>query len=108
MTVAYEEYNDETIDGVISLTPHIIQRLLTITGPVTLSNGVTLDDTNAVGYLQRQIYFDYFKSDDYTNNYAEANDVTDALFGECADLVFHELMSSISKDTIVELMNIQS
>lgn len=106
MTVAYEEYNDETIDGVISLTPHIIQRLLTITGPVTLSNGVTLDDTNAVGYLQRQIYFDYFKSDDYTNNYAEANDVTDALFGECADLVFHELMNSISKDTIVELMNI--
>lgn len=106
MAAAYEEYNGETIDGIISLTPHIIQRLLTITGPVTLSNGVTLDDTNAVGYLQRQIYFDYFKSDDYTNNYVEANNITDALFGECADLVFHELMNSISKDSIIELMSI--
>jgi len=106
MTAAYEEYNDETIDGIISLTPHIIQRLLTITGPVTLSNGVTLDDTNAVGYLQRQIYFDYFKSDDYTNNYVEANDITDELFAECADLVFHELMNNINKDTIIQLMTI--
>ena len=106
MAAAYEEYNDETIDGVISLTPHIIQRLLTITGPVTLSNGVTLDDTNAVGYLQRQIYFDYFKSNDYTNNYVEANDITDALFAECADLVFHELMNDLNKDSIIQLMTI--
>ena len=106
ITAAYEEYNNETIDGVISLTPHIIQRLLTITGPVTLSNGVTLDDTNAVSYLQRQIYFDYFKSNDYTNNYVEANDITDALFAECADLVFHELMNNINKDSIIQLMTI--
>lgn len=106
MAAAYEEYNNETIDGVISLTPHIIQRLLTITGPVTLSNGVTLDDTNAVNYLQKQIYFDYFKSDDYTNNYSEANMITDALFAETADIVFKELMSHINKDSIIQLMSV--
>ena len=103
MAAAYEEYSEETIDGVISLTPHIIQRLLTITGPVTLSNGVTLDDTNAIGYLQKQIYFDYFTG---SVPGTEANDITDDLFAECADIVFDELMNNINKDSIIQLMNI--
>lgn len=99
---AYEEYNDVSVDGVISLTPHIIQRLLTVTGPVTLSNGKTIDSTNALEYLQRQIYIDYFTADDSSN----ANDITDSLFAETADTVYKKVFENINKETLLQLLTI--
>ena len=99
---AYEQYNNTEVDGVISLTPHIIQRLLRITGPVTLSNGYTLDTDNAVGYLQRQIYFDYFTSNAITNS----NDISDAIFAETAETVYKKLFENINKESIKELFSI--
>ena len=99
---SYGEYNDVHVDGVISFTPHIIGRLLTITGPITLSNGVTIDDTNAVDYLQRQIYIDYFNE----LGVVEANDITDALFAETAKELCKELMDNLGKDTIFQLLEI--
>lgn len=99
---AYEQYNNTEVDGVISLTPHIIQRLLSITGPVVLSNGYTITTDNAVGYLQRQIYFEYFATDEDINS----NDITDALFAETAETVYKKLFENISKETISELLAI--
>lgn len=99
---AYEEYNDVSVDGVISLTPHIIQRLLTVTGPVTLSNGKTIDSTNALEYLQRQIYIDYFT----TEEKSDANDITDALFAETAETVYKKVFENINKDSLLKLLSI--
>lgn len=99
---SYEEYNEVPVDGVISLTPHIIQRLLAVTGPVTLSNGKTIDSTNALEYLQRQIYIDYFSSLGNT----EANDITDSLFAETADTVYKKLFENINKDSLLQLLAI--
>ena len=99
---AYEEYNDIKVDGVISVTPHIIQRLLTITGPVTLSNGKTVDCENVLDYLQRQIYIDYFLSVGTT----EANNITDSLFAETAVTVYKKVFDNISKDSLMSLFNI--
>lgn len=107
MCAAYEEKNNKKIDGVISLTPHIIQRLMSITGPVKLSNGKTLDENNAIDYLQRQIYIDYFKNTQ-NNDVArkKANDKTNNLFSETADTVFDNLMDHTDKDSLLKLMSI--
>ena len=99
---AYEEFNGINVDGVISLTPHIIQRLMAVTGPVTLSNGVTIDDTNAVDYLQRQIYIDYFTT--YGMN--EANLMTDYIFAETAKIVGGQVMDNLNKDSLTTLLDI--
>ena len=99
----YEESNDVEVNGVISLTPQIIARLMSITGPVTLSNGVTLDETNATDYLQRQIYVDYFGG-----GVEGANDITDSLFAETADIVFDGVMSNLNKDSLLQLLQIIS
>ena len=101
-SAAYEQYNKTEVDGVISLTPHIIQRLLRITGPVTLSNGYTIDSENAVGYLQRQIYIDYFT----TNKTANSNDITDSLFAETAETVYKKLFENLNKESLSELLSI--
>ena len=99
---AYEQYNNTEVDGVISLTPHIIQKLLKITGPVTLSNGFTITTDNAIRYLQRQIYFEYFATDEDI----DSNDITDALFAETAETVYKKLFENISKESISELLAI--
>ena len=101
-SAAYEQYNKTEVEGVISLTPHIIQRLLTITGPVTLSNGYTIDSENAVGYLQRQIYIDYFMS----SSFSSSNDITDSLFAETAETVYKKLFENLNKDTMIQLFDV--
>ena len=99
---AYQEFNGVEVDGVVSLTPHIIQRLMAVTGPVTLSNGVTIDETNAVDYLQRQIYIDYFTT--YGMN--EANIMTDYIFAETAKIVGGQVMDNLNKDSLITLLDI--
>ncbi len=92
-----------TPDGVISLTPHIIQSLMAITGPVTLSNGVTLDQDYCVWYLQHDVYFEYFGDPQYRG---EANDITDALFAETANAVEDKLMEDPSIKNSLALLEI--
>ena len=99
---AYQEFNGVEVDGVVSLTPHIIQRLMAVTGPVTLSNGVTIDETNAVDYLQRQIYIDYFT----TYGMDEANVMTDYIFAETAKIVGGQVMDHLNKDSLITLLDI--
>ncbi|MBP5598283.1 MAG: DUF4012 domain-containing protein [Pseudobutyrivibrio sp.] len=105
LCAAYEEKNKKKVDGVITLTPHIIQRMMSITGPIKLSNGKKLDVNNTVSYLQRQIYIDYFKNTlYYPQRVTNANNKTNALFAETADSVFTKLMDHTDKDSLLKLM----
>lgn len=107
MCAAYEEKNNRKVDGVITLTPHIIQRFMSITGPIKLSNNKTLNESNTLSYLQRQIYIDYFKNTlYYPTNRKNAQTKTDALFSETADKVFDKLMEHTDKDSLLKLMSI--
>lgn len=107
LCAAYEEKNNKKIDGVITLTPHIIQRMMAITGPVKLSNGKTLSEKNTISYLQRQIYIDYFKNTlGYPQRIKNADKKTNALFAETADVVFARLMEHTDKDSLLKLMSI--
>ena len=70
--LSYEKQNGVHVDGVISLTPSVIQDLLAFLGEITLSDGTVLTGENATAFLQSTIYKRYinrrsseYKGDDY-------------------------------------------
>ena len=93
----YDEYDYwrpeyvEYVDGVVSMTPAIIQMLLEDVGEITLSDGTMLDSTNATKVLQHDLYHKYFSNDTYSD---ESNSTSDALFAETAKTVMSEFVSS--------------
>ena len=90
--VAYREMNGEEVDGVISATPAIIQRLLSVAGAVELSDGTVLDGTNATKALEYDLYYRYFG---YGSLEGQGNEITDTLFAEAAKKVMAKTMGSI-------------
>lgn len=76
----WQQATQQTLDGVIAIDPVFLQRMLAVSGPVTVSNGVTLDGTNAAQYLLNQVYIDVPE--------AEQNDY----FSDVADTVFTHIM----------------
>lgn len=58
----YEKTGGPTVDGVISLTPTLIERLLELTGPITMSEyEVVLSAENFVELVQYKVEVDYDK-----------------------------------------------
>ena len=74
-----------TVDGVISVDPLALAKILSATGPITLSTGDVLSSDNAVSLLVNEIYFRY-------NSYTEG-EVVDAFFAEAASAVLTKVMS---------------
>ena len=91
------EYDDPSmhevlyVDGIVSLTPAIIQMLLKYTGEIVLSDGTVLNGDNATRVLQYELYHRYF--DERTMD-DESNGKADALFAETAKTVMKEFVSS--------------
>ena len=80
------EYKTNTpqVDGVIALTPTVVQEILRITDQkVTLSDGTEIDGKNATKTIEHDIYFKYFKKGAMGTQ--TANDLTDELFAETAE-----------------------
>lgn len=72
-------------DGVISVDPLALAKILKATGPITLSSGDVLSTDNAVSLLVNEIYFRY-------NSYTEG-DIVDGFFAEAAAAVLERIMS---------------
>lgn len=89
-SLGYETRQDEALDGVISMTPAVVQRLLAALGEeITLSDGRKVNGENAVKALQHDLYFQYFGTEYVEGRYALA----DSLFADAA----RELMSCLLK-----------
>ena len=76
---AYVEPTGVHVDGVISVTPAVVQDLLAIAGPITLSDGTVVDGTNATKVLQHDLYWNYLSKE---TSMSGNGDVADALFAE--------------------------
>ncbi|MFZ2975880.1 MAG: DUF4012 domain-containing protein [Candidatus Moraniibacteriota bacterium] len=58
----YEKTGGSTVDGVITMTPTVMQKMLEITGPIEMPEyGVTVDKDNFVEKIQYEVEVDYDK-----------------------------------------------
>lgn len=102
-TLGYERKNEEPLDGVVSLTPAIIQKLLAIVGDLELSDGTLLTGENATRILQRDLYFKYFS---VGSGVTESNEIVDALFAETAKETMRLVTANIGPSQVVRYLDI--
>jgi len=58
----YEKTGGSTVDGVITMTPTVMQKMLEITGPIEMTEyGVTVDKDNFIEKIQYEVEVDYDK-----------------------------------------------
>lgn len=96
---SYEERHKGPVSGVISVTPHIVQRLLAAMGEeIELSDGLVLNADNATKVLIHDIYFKYF---DRRHLHPNRHAVSDQLFAEAAQKTMKKLTGSISADQLL-------
>ncbi|CAL4860840.1 DUF4012 domain-containing protein [Microbacterium sp. MM2322] len=77
------DIDDTHIDGVISVDPVALQRILRATGPIEV-DGKTLDDKNAVKTLLSDVY-------EWWNPYTDPDLKSDAFFAGVASAVFGKI-----------------
>lgn len=98
-SVGYEIAQNRSIDGVVSMTPCIVQRILGANNEeVVLFDGLVLNKDNATKVLQHDIYLKYFGK----TYYADAHQISDNLFADAADKTMQKLMDHLS---IHDLLN---
>lgn len=97
---SYEEKNATHLDGVISITPSVVQDILAIVGPITLADGSVLDGSNATRVLQHDIYWNYLSAS--ASSLGEGNQITDALFAQAARDTFDKLFSNLDSATMIK------
>lgn len=101
-TAAYEELQSTSVDGVFSMTPTIIQKILaSFETNITLSDGTYLDASNTMKTLSHDLYYKYLGDDT-----SEGNDICDALFSETANSAMDILVSNFSFSNIQKYMDI--
>ncbi|TAK96477.1 DUF4012 domain-containing protein [Patescibacteria group bacterium] len=94
--VFYEKTGGPTVDGVITVTPTVMERLLKITGPIEMSAyGVTLTADNFVAETQQEIEVDYDKQRNQPKK----------ILSDLAPLVFDRLLSSRDLKTALGAAN---
>ena len=100
----YEEKYGEKLDGAISLTPVVIQRLLESTGKsVTLSDGTLIDGTNATKVLQHDVYWKYLANEETV---LEGNAEADQVFSDTVKQVMGILTDDIGISTFTGLFDV--
>ena len=98
---AYEHMHKEPVAGVISITPHIVQRLLDAVGTeITLSDGSVLNGQNAMEVLLHDIYFKYFS----TNYVVGRETISDDLFAEAAKKTMSMLTADVSLSRLLRYL----
>lgn len=95
---AYEEKTGVHVDGVISITPSVVQSILGIAGSIALSDGTVLDGSNAARVLQHDIYWKYLSG----RTTGADNDIADALFAQAAGSAFDKLFASLNSGTMMK------
>lgn len=99
--LAYEARNGGKVDGVISGTPAIIQRLLSFLGSVTLSDGTELNGENATRVLGHDLYFRYLGADQQ----AGAAELVDGLFADAARETMQLFFSNLNAKTALGFLS---
>ena len=101
---SYEEYNPEFVDGIISLTPAVIQDILNfLDATISLEDGSILDGTNATRIIQRELYIIYQGVEGYA---FVNNDYVDSMFAETAKQAMDVLVSNFKLEKLPEYVKL--
>lgn len=100
---SHEERIHHQVDGVIALSPTVIQQLLAITGQIKLSDGTILNGENATRMLEYELYFRYFQKN---NSSLLGNEMTDALFAETARKTMNALVENLKAEKLPALLTV--
>ena len=101
---SYEDRMGEHIDGVISMSPIIIQKILACTEAITLEDGTVLDGTNATKFIQNDIYMKYLNAEAIYWGMEEGDAISNALFSSIASQTMSKVFSSVNIDNIPKFM----
>lgn len=101
--LGYEAAQGEHLDGVISMTPSVVQKLLSAMGEeIKLFDGTILTGDNAVKVLQHDIYFKYF-----SNDYVSGREIiSDQLFADTAKKTMQKLMENLEFSDLAQYVSI--
>ncbi|MBQ9912371.1 MAG: DUF4012 domain-containing protein [Firmicutes bacterium] len=103
----YEYVHGVPVDGVISMTPAILQDVLGLFGSINISSGDVLDGSNTVRMLQYEWYARYMNAYEmYRYGSDNANERVDVLFRETAKGVVSVVKDNLDKDKILPLLDI--
>lgn len=101
--LGYEAKQKEAVDGVISMTPVLVQRLLDVMDEeITLFDGLTMDGSNACRVLQYDLYYKYFGSEYVANRTILA----DQLFSDAAKKTILLLMDHLDGEALTGYLEI--
>lgn len=101
--LGYKAGQGERVDGVISATPSIVQKLLAVMDEeIELFDGTILTGENAVKVLQHDLYFQYF-----SNDYVPGGGViSDQLFADAAEKTAQKLMENMELSDLKEYLSV--
>lgn len=101
--LGYESKMGQSVDGVISMTPAIVQKLLAaIDEEITLFDGLVLNGSNAARVLQYDLYYKYFGAEYVTN----AKIVTDQLFADAAKKLVQKVTENLGPSDLMAYLSI--
>lgn len=102
---SYNDRNNAHVDGVISLTPSVVQKLLaSLNTSITLTDGTKLDGSNATKVLEHDLYWKYLSNEKVVSS--GGNDITDALFSEAAGLAFEKVLNNFDSTMLTKLSSV--
>lgn len=93
MAQGYEHYRQVHVNGVVAIDPVFLEKVLTLTGGVTSSDGTLVDGTNTAWQLMSNAYW----------RFGNDGKSQDKFFAEVASLSFGKLMQSLGSVSITEL-----
>ena len=101
--LGYEARQENAVDGVISMTPVVVQRLLDAMGEeITLFDGTTMDGSNACRVLQYDLYYKYCGSERVQNGQV----ILDRLFADAAKKTSSLLTEHLDAETAAKYLDV--
>ena len=95
--LGYEAKQKEAVDGVIAVTPVLVQRLLNVMDEeITLFDGLTMNGENACRVLQYDLYYKYFGYEYVANSMV----LSDQLFADAAKKTTLLLLDHMDGETL--------
>ncbi len=99
----YEKTGGPTVDGVVTLTPTVMQKLLAAVGPITLPQyGITVDADNFIPVIQEQVEVKYDREENQPKKVLA--DLLSALMEKVFAVQDRETLSGIAQ-ALVEGLN---